>query len=88
MITGSACAIGFYMAWSIGANDVANAMATAVGAKAISYKQAVIARRYSKFSWCVFALDPHVTETIKGNIVNPVGHLHQIFCLLDLHPRS
>ncbi len=24
---------GFYMAWNIGANDVANSMATAVGAK-------------------------------------------------------
>ncbi|MBW2408205.1 MAG: phosphate permease, partial [Deltaproteobacteria bacterium] len=31
---------GFYMAWNIGANDVANSMASAVGAKAITIKQA------------------------------------------------
>ena len=33
--------IGFYMAWNIGANDVANSMASAVGAKAITIRQAV-----------------------------------------------
>jgi PiT family inorganic phosphate transporter len=32
---------GFYMAWNIGANDVANSMASAVGAKAITIRQAV-----------------------------------------------
>ena len=42
LICGSTVAIAFYMAWSIGANDVANSMATAVGAKAITFKQAVI----------------------------------------------
>ncbi|MBW2540274.1 MAG: inorganic phosphate transporter, partial [Deltaproteobacteria bacterium] len=33
--------LGFYMAWNIGANDVANSMASAVGAKAITLRQAV-----------------------------------------------
>ena len=32
---------GFYMAWNIGANDVANSMASAVGARAITIRQAV-----------------------------------------------
>ena len=32
---------GFYMAWNIGANDVANSMASAVGAKAITIRQAI-----------------------------------------------
>ena len=33
---------GFYMSWNIGANDVANSMASAVGAKAITIRQAVL----------------------------------------------
>jgi len=32
---------GFYMAWNIGANDVANSMASAVGARAITIRQAI-----------------------------------------------
>ena len=38
-----AAAFGLYMAWNIGANDVANSMADAVGSKAISVRNAVIA---------------------------------------------
>ena len=35
-----ACLFGFFMAWGVGANDVANAMGTSVGAKALTIKQA------------------------------------------------
>ena len=42
LIIGGTSVIAFYMAWSIGANDVANSMATAVGAKAITFRQAVV----------------------------------------------
>ena len=67
-IVGGAGAIGFYMAWSIGANDVANSMATAVGAKAITFKQAVLIAGILNFIGAVF-VGPRVAETIKGGIV-------------------
>ena len=41
IILGIGYLFGFYMAWNIGANDVANSMASAVGAKAITIRQAV-----------------------------------------------
>ena len=56
------------MAWSIGANDVANSMATAVGAKAITHKQAVIIAGVLVFLGAVL-VGPHVTETIKSDII-------------------
>jgi len=68
-IIGGASAIAFYMAWSIGSNDVANSMATAVGAKAITFRQAVIIAGVLNFFGAVL-VGPHVTETIKGKIIN------------------
>jgi len=70
LITGGASAIAFYMAWSIGSNDVANSMATAVGAKAITFRQAVLIAGVLNFVGAVF-VGSHVTETIRGNIVKP-----------------
>jgi len=69
LIIGGASAIGFYMAWNIGSNDVANSMATAVGAKAITFKQAVLIAGILNFVGAVL-LGPHVAETVKGKIVN------------------
>ena len=69
LIIGGSSAIAFYMAWSIGANDVANSMATAVGSKAITFKQAVIIAGILNFVGAVF-VGPHVAETIKGKIIN------------------
>ena len=37
-----AAVVGFFMAYGIGANDVANAMGTSVGSKALTLKQAII----------------------------------------------
>ena len=37
-----ACLFGFFMAWGVGANDVANAMGTSVGSGALTIKHAII----------------------------------------------
>ncbi len=60
---------GFYMAWNIGANDVANSMASAVGAKAITIKQAVFIAGILNIVGAVF-LGSHVTNTIRKGIVS------------------
>lgn len=65
-----ALAAGFYMAWSIGANDVANSMASAVGAKAITQKQAVLIAGVLTICGAVF-LGAHVSGTISKGIVDP-----------------
>jgi len=57
-----------YMAWSIGANDVANSMSTAVGAKAISLRQAIIIASILNVCGAVL-VGKHVTSTIQGKIV-------------------
>ena len=72
LIIGGAGAIAFYMAWSIGANDVANSMATAVGAKAITFKQAVIIAGILNLVGAVF-VGSHVTDTVSKGIVSTTG---------------
>jgi inorganic phosphate transporter, PiT family len=59
---------GFYMAWNIGANDVANAMASAVGAKAITIRQAVLIAAVLNVVGATF-IGSHVTDTIRNEIV-------------------
>jgi PiT family inorganic phosphate transporter len=60
---------GFYMAWNIGANDVANSMASAVGAKAITIRQAVFIAGILNIVGAVF-IGSHVTNTIRKGIVS------------------
>jgi PiT family inorganic phosphate transporter len=80
LIIGGASAIAFYMAWSIGANDVANSMATAVGAKAITFKQAVLIAGVLNFIGAVF-VGSHVTDTVRKGIVDPIGINNQLLLL-------
>lgn len=64
-----AAIFGLFMAWGIGANDVANAMATSIGSKAITVKQAVIVAAVFEFSGAVLA-GGEVTKTIRKGIID------------------
>ncbi|MFB6262483.1 MAG: inorganic phosphate transporter [Bradymonadaceae bacterium] len=65
-----ALAFGFYMAWSIGSNDAANAMGTSVGSKAVTFKEAVIIAAIFEFGGAVVA-GGDVTNTIRDGIMDP-----------------
>lgn len=61
---------GFYVAWNIGANDVANAVGTAVGSGALTLRNAVLIA--AVFEFCgAFFLGSNVSETLESGIVNP-----------------
>ncbi len=64
-----ACLFGFFMAWGVGANDVANAMGTSVGSKALTIKQAILIAMVFEFCGAYLA-GGEVTETIKSGIVD------------------
>lgn len=62
-------AIGFYMAWNIGANDVSNAMGTSVGSGALTFRRAVILAGILEFCGAFFVGAP-VTETMQRGLID------------------
>ncbi|MEO1842780.1 MAG: inorganic phosphate transporter [Akkermansiaceae bacterium] len=65
-----AVVFGFYMAWNIGANDVANAMGTSVGSGALTITKAVIIAGVMELAGAVL-VGSHVTNTVRKGIFDP-----------------
>ena len=64
-----AAVVGFIMAYGIGANDVANAMGTSVGSKALTIKQAILIAMVFEFAGAYLA-GGEVTSTIRKGIID------------------
>ena len=72
ILIGLACVFGFFMAWGVGANDVANAMGTSVGSGAITVKQAILIAMVFEFMGAYLA-GGEVTSTIRKGIIDPAS---------------
>lgn len=71
---------GLFMAWGVGANDVANAMGTSVGAKVLTIMQALIVAAIFEVAGALLA-SGEVSETIRSQIidVNLLAHSPETF---------
>jgi len=84
----AAIVIGLYMAWNIGANDVANSMADAVGSRALTVFWAVVLAGVCEFCGAVL-VGSHVTDTVRKGIIdtqafagNPRVLAHGMLCAM------
>ncbi len=64
-----ACVFGFFMAWGVGANDVANAMGTSVGSRALTIRQAIVVAAIFEFAGA-FLAGGQVTATIRKGMLD------------------
>jgi inorganic phosphate transporter, PiT family len=60
---------GLYMAWGIGANDVANAMGTSVGSGALTLMAAIVVAGVLEFGGAVL-IGSNVTQTVSRGIID------------------
>lgn len=79
---------GFYMAFNIGANDVANAMGTSVGSRAMTIRQAILAAAVFEFAGA-FLAGGAVTQTIGADLLDlsafagdPMAYVHGMLATL------
>ncbi len=73
--------LAFYVAWNLGANDVANSMGTSVGSKAVTLRQALIIAGVLEFSGALF-FGQGVSKTLATEVVNPSLFVEQPQVLL------
>ncbi|MAY27202.1 MAG: phosphate permease [Polycyclovorans sp.] len=71
-----ACVFGLFMAWGVGANDVANAMSTSVGSRAITVKHAIIIAAIFEFAGAYLA-GGEVTATIRNGMIDTTSIVDQ-----------
>jgi inorganic phosphate transporter, PiT family len=79
MLTFFVLLAGFYLAWNMGANDVANAMGTSVGSKALTLKRAVLLAAGLEFCGAFF-VGSTVSHTIQEGLVTPHLFIGHSFC--------
>ena len=70
ILLSTACIFGFFMAYAIGANDVANAIGTSVGSRALTFLKATILAAIFESLGAILA-GGEVTETIRSRIIDP-----------------
>jgi len=82
-----ACGVGLWMTWSVGANDLANVMSTAIGSHAISVRQALVIAIIFEIAGALLG-GTEVTATIRGGIIDLDGFtqapLLLIYCMLSV----
>ncbi|AFY55739.1 phosphate/sulfate permease [Rivularia sp. PCC 7116] len=74
--------LAFYLAWNLGANDVANAMGTSVGSKAVTLRQALIIAGILEFTGAVL-FGHEVSQTLATEVSNPIlfADVPQVFAV-------